>query len=147
MKKKLIVLLSLALVACEKTSEVEQGSISGLVASDICSGKIVGETIGTANCSVDVATSGFVAEGLYIFSSRSDSATLDFNSLVDDLWTSGQDPIATREVATLKDAIDGTSLYINNYSVIPRPLDESDGYFSSSSPKCEKSYIFRTSLS
>ncbi len=129
MKKISMVLPLLALVACENTLQVEKGAITGLSASKICAGEVIAGVTGTANCSGGGGGGSVsVTEGFYIFASRADVDTLDFDALVDDLW-SGVNPLATRSVATLKDAQDGSLLYVNNYSVIPRPLYESDGRY------------------
>ena len=146
MKKISMLLPLLALVACENSLQVEKvASATGLSASMLCSGNTVAGITGTANCSGGGGGGGSVsaAEGFYIFASRADAETLVFDDLVDDLW-SGANPLATRSVATLKDAQDGSLLYTNNYSVIPRPLDESDGRYGTNSPSQTDPSVKRT---
>lgn len=128
MLKKLSAFLSLlALVACNDLAQVSKESavIAGVIASDICAGKVIGGVTGTANCSGgSVASTTPIAGKFYIFSSRSDTASLPTTNNFLDL-----DFLTGREVATLQNAFDGSPLYLNNYSVIPFPLDESDGRY------------------
>lgn len=128
------VLPLLILVSCENKLEVEKGAtvVNASEASKICTGQTVAGIAGTANCTSG-GGSASVTEVFYIFAARADAASLDFDSLVDALWT-GANPASTREVATFQDMMDGSLLHINNYSVIPRPLDESDGNYATNSP-------------
>ena len=80
---------------------------------------------GTANCSGGNVSAPVSAEDIFTISgSRLDNATLPTNNNYLDL-----DFLTGREVATIKDAMSGSELYSNNYSVIPLPLYESDGAY------------------
>lgn len=132
MKNLYLLIVTFIFTSCQisENSSVSSANIGTLPsASDICSGKTILDVAGTADCSGGGSVSA--TEVFYVFAARADAPVLDFNALVDDLWA-GTDPVATREVATLKDAKEGSLLYTNNYSVIPRPLYDSDGRYAMS---------------
>lgn len=121
--KKLFCIFSLStLLSCENTFNVEKNSIATIDPQNICAGKTVAGITGTANC---VQSETSPSTSFFLFSARHDNSSLNFNSLVSGLINNNF--VATREVATIKDAMSGDSVYTNNYSVIPRPLEEVDG--------------------
>jgi hypothetical protein len=133
MLKKLSAFLPLlVLVACENSLKVSKESavVAGVIAADVCEGKVIGGVTGTANCSASGSAS--VAEGLYVFSSRNDLASIDMTDpqVLLDLVNGSID--RSGGGATLSQVYSSNNFlnfFTARYQVIPNPVGDSDGRF------------------